>query len=811
MIEFSGFTDKAGKALNISIQTASLMGHTYVGSEHILCGLLSEESGAAGYILSLQGIKKASVISKIEKNMGTGIPTQLGISDFTPRSRRILENAFSEAKREKSDMAGTEHILYAMLADSECCGNILLKEMGADIEESIRDCASYGINQGRKCEEQVYTKRKFRKDSILSKYGRDLNALAEEKGIDPVLCREKELQRIIQALLRRRKNNPCLIGESGVGKTAIIEGLALMITEGNVPEMLKNKRIFMLDITSMIAGAKYRGDFEERIKSALEEVIEDKDTILFIDEIHTIVGAGSAEGAVDAANILKPILARGEIQLIGATTLDEYRRYIEKDSALERRFQPIMIEEPDENTTENILLGLKEKYESFHGVKISDEAIHEAVKLSARYIYDRRLPDKAIDVIDEAAAYVKLKNFSANSVCDETDKILKKLSIDKIKAIELNNIEKAQELNNREIDILQEIKKNKDISEKNSIKYSTVDTNAVMKIVSEISRVPVDSMRQDSYIGGKDLEDELKMEIIGQDKAVEQVSKAIIRGKSGLKSADRPIGSFLFLGPTGVGKTQLCKSLAKALFGSEKALIRLDMSEFMEKHTVSKIIGSPPGYVGFENGSYLIDEIRRKPYSVILFDEIEKAHPDIYNLLLQILDDGILTSSDGKKASFANTVIIMTGNIGASETVSNCVNIGFNDEKDNNAEKERIIKNVKCTFRPELINRIDEIIIFDRLDIQAAEKICSNMLDDLCRRAEEIGITLSYTDTALKELTQKGYDSVYGARPLRRVIVSEVEDKLAHMITCGLITENEKIIVDFDDEIRLISSELCKK
>lgn len=780
MIEFSGFTEKANKALNSSILTASSMGHTYVGSEHILCGLLCDENGVAGHILSVQGIDKDGVMTKLRQSIGSGIPTQLGIADFTPRSKRILENALTEARRENSAFVGTEHILYAMLTDEECYGSVFLKEMGADIPTSIRDCTV-----GKKSEGQAFIKRKAITDPAMLKYGRDLTSLAEEGGIDPVICREKEINRVIQTLLRRRKNNPCLIGEGGVGKTAVAEGLALKIARGDVPEVLKAKRIFTLDITSMIAGAKYRGDFEERVKAVMDQVVRDRGIILFIDELHNIVGAGSAEGAIDAANILKPLLARGEIQLIGATTLDEYKKYIEKDGALERRFQPIKVEEPDEKAAVEILLGLKDKYEAHHRVKISDEAITEAVRLSVRYITERRLPDKAIDIIDEAAARQRLKSFADSPVIKSFEDKLKLCQSEKNKAIEEQDFEKAAKLRDREKTLKDRLEAAQSKNTGRGENYNTVDAQAVCQVVSQWSGVPVGKLSSDAVKALSGLEAAIGRQVVGQDKAVKDTVKAVKRGRVGLKAQNRPIGSFIFLGPTGVGKTHLCKVLAKEMFGSEKSLIRLDMSEFMEKHSVSKLIGSPPGYVGFEQGGKFLDEVIRKPYSVILLDEIEKAHPDVFDLLLQILEDGVLTSSEGRTVSFANTVLIMTGNIGARELAEKRINIGFNDLKEESIKSERVKNELKKAFKPEFLNRIDEVVIFNPLNLDAAEKICRLMLDDLKGRAKAAGAAIEYTSEAATVLAKKGYDKALGARPLRRLIVSEVEDKMAELMLEG--------------------------
>lgn len=795
MVQFSGFTEKANSALNDSICIASSLGHTYVGSEHILCGLLCDENGVAGHILSLQGINKEGVINKLQQSVGSGIPTRLGLSDFTPRSKRILENALNEARRENSDYVGTEHILYAMLNDEDCYGSLFLKEMGADISGSMRDCTA-----GLSLQSKGLSKRNAVTDSMMLKYGRDLTSLAEEGTIDPVFCREKEIQRMIQTLMRRRKNNPCLVGESGVGKTAVVEGLALRIASGQVPDVLLRKRIFMLDITSMIAGAKYRGDFEERVKAVLDKVVQNKDIILFIDEIHNIVGAGSAEGAIDAANILKPLLARGEIQLIGATTFEEYKKYIEKDSALERRFQPIKIEEPDEKSAERILLGLKDKYEAHHKIIITDEAIKEAVSLSARYIHDRRLPDKAIDIIDEAAARQRLKAYSSLPVYHELESELKNCRINKDNAIREQNFEKAADLRDKEKKLICELDKAKNQDSGIGLNCARVDKDAVCEVVSLWSGIPVGRLSVDAAKSLLNLGQCLKSEIIGQDKAVETIVRAIKRGRTGLKQENRPIGTFIFLGPTGVGKTELCKCLAKELFGSEKALIRLDMSEFMEKHSVSKLIGAPPGYVGYEQGGKFIEQVRQKPCSVILLDEIEKAHPDVFDLLLQILDDGVLTSSEGRTVSFSDTVLIMTGNIGAGKLTDRRVNMGFNDISAEKNAKEKIKEELKKVFKPEFLNRIDETIIFEPLSEVSVCNICRLMLDDLCKRAEKSKIMLSYTDEAAKALAEKGYDRVLGARPLKRIIISQVEDKLAEMMLEGRIKEGDNKVIDCNEQ-----------
>lgn len=791
MIEFSGFTEKANKALNSSILTASSMGHTYVGSEHILCGLLCDENGAAGHILSVRGITSERVIAKLREVIGSGIPTQLGISDFTPRSKRILENALIEARKESSAFVGTEHILLALLNDGECYGSVFLREMGLDIQTSIKDCIS-----GKRLGSKGIVKRKAITDPNILRYGRDLTLLAEEGEIDPVIGREKEITRLIRTLLRRRKNNPCLIGEGGVGKTAIAEGLALKIAIGDIPDALKSKRIFTLDITSMIAGAKYRGDFEERVKTLLEWIIKEKDIILFIDEIHNIVGAGSAEGAIDAANILKPLLARGELQLIGATTLSEYKKYIEKDGALERRFQPIVVEEPDEKSAIEILIGLKDKYEAHHRVKIGNEAIAEAVRLSIRYITERRLPDKAIDIIDEAAARQRLKSFCDSPLVKELEEKLKICRDEKTRSIENQDFEKAAALRDSENTLREELENAKEKNTDRGENYNIVDVEAVCRVVSAWSGVPIGKLSADSVKSLVNLEETIIEQVIGQDKAVRDTVRAVKRGRVGLKAINRPIGSFIFLGPTGVGKTQLCKVLAKEMFSSEKSLIRLDMSEFMEKHSVSKLIGSPPGYVGFEQGGKFLDEVIRKPYSIILLDEIEKAHPDVFDLLLQILEDGILTSSDGRRVSFSNTVLIMTGNIGGRIISEKSSGIGFLETKEENIKNEKIREELKKLFKPEFLGRIDEIIIFEPLSMESEEKICRLMLDDLKERAKNAGVNLEYTDEAVKLFTRKGYDKTMGARPLRRLITVEAEDRIAELMLDG----EREFMIDCDKE-----------
>jgi ATP-dependent Clp protease ATP-binding subunit ClpC len=808
MIDFNGFTQKANSALNNAVKIASSMGHTYIGSEHILCGLLEEESSVAWLVLNRQAITLEDVKKKLEHHIGRGIPSRLTVSDFTPRSKKILENAAAQAKNQKYSGIGTEHILRAIIKDTDCYATLFLKELGANLNILYKDCGGPADEKMRNDDDStnvfgVPVTPSRNGKSILSKYGRDLTQLAREQKIDPVIRREDEISRVIRVLLRRRKNNPCLIGESGVGKTAIAEGLALRIVEGRVPEGLKEKKLFMLDLTAMLAGAKYRGDFEERIKGALDEIIQDGNCILFIDEIHSIVGAGAAEGAIDAANILKPLLARGEIQLIGATTSTEYRKYIEKDSALERRFQPVLVDEPDEDATLDILYGLRDKYESHHNVKITDEALKAAVSLSVRYINDRYLPDKAIDLVDEASSGIRLKEYDIAERVGLMKEKLRMITQSKIQAISQRNFEFAAKL--RETEKEMEKRLNTGGEEHGTISLRPTVTEAeIAHLVSKWTGIPVGRLTQNEKIKLLSLEDELSARVIGQQQAIKSVSNAIRRGRAGLKNPMRPIGSFLFLGPTGVGKTELCKALAECLFSDEKALIRFDMSEYMEKHSISKLIGSPPGYVGFEEGGQLVSRVKRKPYSVILFDEIEKAHPDIFNIFLQIMEDGVVTTSDGKTISFKNAVVIMTSNIGAKLITEKKVPLGFGSDTVNG--NDRILKELKKFFSPELLNRIDDIIIFNKLTEESLEIICEGMLKDLSERAKKIGLDLKFTKEAVSKLSQLGFDEEYGARPLRRIITSKVEDLLSSEVLSENVKPGDSLLLSsVEDEICFLS------
>ena len=813
MFVFNGFTEKANRALNVAMSIASELGHTYIGSEHILYGLAADENGVASTLLHKKGIDKDVIYQKLVTTIGRGIQTALSPNDFTPRSKRILETAVMEARRLKHSYVGTEHLLMAILREEDSYGVAFLQDLGVSCRELYNECVgevsseggnAYGgetarnasASSGRNISEQ------------LKKYGRDLTEMAKNNQIDPVIGRQEEIERVIQILSRRTKNNPCLIGEPGVGKTAIAEGLAQKIVNGEVPETLKDKKVFGLDLTSMLAGAKYRGDFEERIKAALDEVAKDGSIILFIDEIHTIVGAGAAEGAVDAANILKPQLARGEIQLIGATTIDEYRKYIEKDSALERRFQPVMVNEPSEEDAYKILLGLRDKYEAHHKIKISDEAIKAAVELSARYINDRYLPDKAIDLIDEASSRVRLKTFTATPDMKQLEDQLKKLTEEKAAAINSQDFEAAAKIRDKEKELNEKLEQEKQSwNEKAKRNNEIVSADDIAEIVSSWTGVPVKQLTEQEGQRLLNMENVLHERVIGQEEAVSAVSKAIRRGRIGLKDPKRPIGSFLFLGPTGVGKTELCKALAESLFGDENAMIRLDMSEYMEKHSVSRMVGSPPGYVGYDDGGQLTEKIRRKPYSVILFDEIEKAHPDVFNMLLQILEDGILTDSQGRKVSFKNSVIIMTSNIG-SQLLNEQKSLGFStavnstESQEDKDIKGQVMAELKRHFRPEFLNRIDDIIVFHKLTSENIRQIAGKMLEQLRRRVEGLGIQVEFTDACIDQIAKVGYDPVYGARPLRRAITTEIEDRLSEKLLEGKFKSGEgqeTVIVDYQN------------
>lgn len=808
MYKFTGFTQKANTALNAAIEYAENLGHTYIGSEHLLLGLLSSEGSVAYTALTARNITADNVETAVRNSVGIGTPTVLSPNDFTPRSKNIIETAVTIARSLGHGYVGTEHLLIAILRDSSCYAMDILDAMNvsaADIAEEITKSVNVSQNDASpKSKDQSKGKTET---PTLDQFGRDLTAIARQGKIDPVIGRQKEIERVIQILCRRTKNNPCLIGEPGVGKTAIAEGLALKIASGEVPEILKDKRIVALDLTGMVAGTKYRGDFEERIKSAIDEVSKAGNIILFIDEVHTLIGAGAAEGAVDAANILKPALARGEMQVIGATTIEEYRKNIEKDSALERRFQSVLVGEPSREEAVEILKGIRDKYEAHHKVKITDEAIEAAVKMSSRYIGDRFLPDKAIDLIDEAASKVRLRAYTPPEDIRELEEKIKRINEEKASAVNSQNFEQAAALRDEEKEVKAHLENAKEGWKKqNSETNGVVTPDEIAAIVSEWTHIPVVQLTEEESQRLLHMEEELHRRIVGQDQAVSAVAKAIRRGRVGLKDPNRPTGSFIFLGPTGVGKTELCKTLAATLFGDESAMIRLDMSEFMEKHTVSKLVGSPPGYVGYDEGGQLTEKVRRKPYSVVLFDEIEKAHPDVFNMLLQILDDGVLTDSQGRKVDFKNCIIIMTSNVGA-KLITNAGNaaLGFKGEEGDGTMSQSDIKDavmgeLKKCFRPEFLNRVDDIIVFEQLNKDDIKEIARRMLKTLKNRVHDMGIELSFDDSAIEKIADEGFDPVYGARPLRRAIQSEIEDKLSEEMLDGKITSGNKYICKNTDD-----------
>ena len=807
------FTARAEKALEYAQEVAMELGHNYIGTEHLLYGLVEEGTGVASKVLQNQGLTSESVKQAIEEIVGVGeeIEDANEIS-FTPRSKRVIENAFLEARRLGTEYIGTEHLLIGIMKEGDCVATRIMLEENVNPQGLYNELVKVLSEEGEENSESANSSSKgsYNSTPTLNQYGSDLTKQAREGKLDPVIGRKNEIQRVIQILSRRTKNNPCLIGEPGVGKTAVVEGLAEKIVVGDVPELLKNKRVVSIDIASMIAGAKYRGDFEERIKKALKEVKKAGDVILFIDEIHTIVGAGSAEGAVDAANILKPLLARGEIQLIGATTLKEYRKYIEKDAALERRFSPVTVNEPTEEEATQILFGLRDKYEAHHNVKITDEAIKAAVELSSRYINDRYLPDKAIDLIDEAASKVRMSSYTEpDSFKDMKDEI-EKLDKEKEEAIRVQDFEKAAKIRDKENAKKKELEDSKkDWETKKSKEVPTLKEEDIANVISSWTGIPVTKVSESENEKLKNLEENLHKRVIGQDEAVSAVAKAIKRSRMGLKDPNKPIGSFLFLGPTGVGKTELSKALAENLFGSEDALIRIDMSEYMEPHSVAKLIGSPPGYVGYDEAGQLTEKVRRKPYSVILFDEIEKAHPDVMNMLLQVLDDGRLTDSQGRTVNFKNTVIIMTSNVGA-KLITDKKTLGFTESKsgdDKESEekeykdiKKEVMAELKKEFKPEFLNRIDEIIVFHKLEDSQIRKIVDILIDNVGKLLKEQGIKLTVDEKAKDLVAKKGTDKTYGARPLKRAIQTMIEDKIAEAMLDGKIKKEAKVTAK-DDEI----------
>ncbi len=810
MYQFKGFTEKANKALNLAIESAEEMRHNYVGTEHILYGLVKEGSGVAATALNECGVTEDALREKLESINGTMSLVELTPDDFTPRTKRVLRAAVIISSKTGYTYVGTEHLLLAILSESDSYAVAFLEELGVSVER-LAQAVSKGMQGGAEegfggFENESAPNGSQKGGSALDKFGRDLTQAAKNGEIDPVIGREKEIQRVIQILSRRTKNNPVLIGEPGVGKTAVAEGLALEIAKGNVPEILKDKRVVSLDLTGMVAGAKYRGDFEERIKAAIDEVKKSKNTILFIDELHTIVGAGAAEGSADAANILKPSLARGDFQVIGATTLNEYRKYIEKDAALERRFQPVKVGEPTPEQAVQILKGLRDSYEAHHKVKITDEAINAAVTLSSRYIADRYLPDKAIDLIDEGASKVRLASLTSPDNVKELEDEIADYEKEKASAINEQDFERAARLRDEQKELqtkLDDAKKKWQEQQKGN--SGEVTAEDIAKIVSEWTGIPVVQLTKEESERLLNMENVLHERVIGQSEAVTAIAKAIRRGRVGLKDPKRPVGSFIFLGPTGVGKTELCKALAEAMFGDENAMLRLDMSEYMEKHTVSKLIGSPPGYVGFEEGGQLTEKVRRKPYSVVLFDEIEKAHPDVFNMLLQILEDGRLTDSQGRTVDFKNTVIIMTSNVGARLITEKQSSLGFNSENENAEEsekkdiKELVTGELRKVFRPEFLNRVDDIIVFNKLNKDEIKQIAVKMLKTLENRLDKMNIKISFTDNAVSEIADKGFDENYGARPLRRAIQNEIEDPLSEQMLEGKVKDGAVVTCDFAD------------
>lgn len=814
------FTVKAREAIGLAVDAAESLGHNYVGTEHLLIGLLQEGTGVAARVLDECGVKVEKVMELVNQlitpNQAVSTAEQ---NTYTPRARKVIENSYREAVRFKAPLIGTEHILIAIIRENDCVASRLLNTMGISIQKLYVDLLSAMGEDASTGKEDLQGARPGKariSTTTLDNFSRDLTALAREGKLDPVIGREKEIQRVIQILSRRTKNNPCLIGEPGVGKTAVVEGLAQMIVSGDVPETIAKKRVMTLDLSGMVAGSKYRGEFEERIKRVLAEVMEDGEVLLFIDEIHTIIGAGSAEGAIDASNILKPSLARGEIQLVGATTIDEYRKYIEKDSALERRFQPVTVEEPSEEETYEILKGLRKAYEDHHKVEITDDALKAAVKLSARYINDRFLPDKAIDLIDEASSKQRLTSFVEPPQIKEIEEDIALLEKQKEAAIKAEAYEKAGEIKKKQQKKREKIEKIRDKWQKDKTSRKLiVDENEIADVVSGWTKIPVKKLEEEESERLKKLESILHERVVGQEEAVTAVARAIRRGRVGLKDPKRPIGSFLFLGPTGVGKTELCKALAEAMFGTETALIRVDMSEYMEKHSVSKMIGSPPGYVGYDEGGQLSEKVRRNPYSVILFDEIEKAHPDIFNILLQVLDDGHITDAQGRKIDFKNTILIMTSNAGAENIISP-KRLGFtsiDDEKENyQFMKNRVMEEVKKIFKPEFLNRIDEVMVFHPLNKENMKEIVSIMLKTINKRTtQQMGIKIHVTEEGQEYLIEKGYDPKYGARPLRRTIQNMVEDKLAEKILDGAVKEGDEVEVAKGEEGLLFAAKVLQE
>lgn len=796
---FGRFTERAQKVVVLSQEEARRLGHNVVGTEHILLGLAAEGEGVAARALQAIGISLEKVRAEVEKVIGRGDGVMQGNIGFTPRAKRVLELAFDEARQLGHTYIGTEHILLGLIREGEGVAAQVLRNLGADLDKVRRhvvDLLGGSGGQGAKTS-------RGRKTPTLDQFGRDLTELAQEGKLDPVIGRAKEIQRVIQVLSRRTKNNPCLIGEPGVGKTAIAEGLAQMIVAGDVPETLDDKRVVTLDLGSLVAGSKFRGEFEERLKKVMDEIRTSGDVILFIDEMHTIIGAGAAEGAIDASNILKPALARGELQAIGATTLDEYRKHVEKDAALERRFQPIQVDEPSVDETIQILEGLRDRYEAHHRVKITDGSLVAAARLADRYVTDRFLPDKAIDLIDEAASKVRLQALVAPPELKDLEQRIDETRMEKDSAIKNEEFEKAANLRDSEQKLQEELEtKRQEWKNSRGRTEMQVTEEDIREVVSSWTGVPVTKLAQEETDRLLNMESVLHKRVIAQDEAIEKVSQAVRRARAGLKSAKRPVGSFIFLGPTGVGKTELARALAEALFGDEDAMIRIDMSEYMERHTVSRLVGAPPGYVGYDEGGQLTERVRRRPYSVILLDEIEKAHPDVFNILLQVLEDGRLTDSKGRTVDFRNTVLIMTSNVGAHQIQrESSIGFRFDDEESNNYDrmKSMVMDELKRTFRPEFLNRIDEVIVFHALNKEQLKQVVEVMVKQFTKQLGERNVHVELTDKAKELLVEKGYDPDYGARPLRRAIQRYIENPLAEHMLEGTFSENDQILVDATD------------
>jgi len=816
-MEYNKLTERAQVVILEAENESEKFKHGYVGTEHVLLGILKED-GYSAKLLKKHGVAGENIIAMIQRYLGYG---DIKKSDdnilLTPRTKRLVDESFEAAKKLNHKYVSPEHILLALLNQEEGMAYTILKSLNLNFTSVSEELLIFlsGTYEDKVSDGKTIDSSKKQSTPMLDKYGKDLTALSKEQGLDPVIGRDAETQRLLEILCRRTKNNPCLIGEPGVGKTAVVEGLAQRIVEGNIPEILKNKRVISLDLTSMVAGAKYRGEFEERLKKTMEEIIKDKNIIIFIDEIHTIIGAGGAEGAIDASNILKPSLARGEIQCIGATTIDEYRKYIEKDSALERRFQPITVGEPSKEETLEILKGLRDKYEAHHRVEITDEALEAAVNLSDRYITDRFMPDKAIDLIDEGAAKVRIQNLTTPPDLKDLEVKIENIDKEKEESIRVQDFERAASLRDKERALKEQLRNMKENWDtQNSIKTLIVDAEKIASVVSSWTKIPIKKLTELESERLLDLENILHKRVVGQNEAVKSIARAVRRARVGIKDPNRPIGSFIFLGPTGVGKTELSKALAEAMFGDENSIIRVDMSEYMESHSISKLIGSPPGYVGHDDGGQLTEAVRRKPYSIILLDEIEKAHTDIFNVLLQIMEDGRLTDGKGKVVNFKNTIIIMTSNVGAHQ-IRKQKSIGFNntsvnDETEYEKMKESILEELKQKFKPEFLNRIDDTIVFHKLSDEDLDKIMDLMLASIRKRLEGREIYLHFEDDSKRFLLNKGIDLDYGARPLRRLIIKEVEDKLSEEILQGNIQIGDKVKVN-ELKNKLVFNKLVKE